>query len=1094
MKSPLTHILPILLGMVSPIALFSQSLLPDTIPFSSLRHTLLDEGRVIFSDTSYRNGKIFSMWNYCDGTPTAIHNYYHMQGGLLVEPQSEMQYPAVCSTDTNFLVVVSSVVNCMIDSIPLSSLSGRHDYKNPFFGLSLHYDVCAPSRSKSIAGTTKSYRETYPDWTDNSGGAFGFLTRTHGKDSMFADGNKRRVYYPSQGGNQAIILTHPFPNDEFVGEHKITHNTIHQRIFDQIYGRELYISIHLRRLDSLIAPANDTLLVLRVPYTTKPGMGPLQSTTRNIVFDSVPHGDLPSVSIIGSMPPFDRGQTIPLMHSQTTKLAITRSMLPPNQDITITAHFRLKGDESLPRNFILDGSENHRLWSPNLPANDTTTSVNGTIKRLEPEVTYYNKSTIAIDWIRLETPMSQRLFRGEFDSILQQSLIHTLDSMERGRFVADNAWEQGAYQGKIRWHRIWLPEEEPPRSFHALGYVNHILQGRGMTETGYTTQWLTREFDENGNGIDGVDPQNIYRAAQLRYYSEHFAREANTKENWRGDTYSLIAHNAVPYSWYSQGGIQEKNLGIFNGYFSPDKKEQYTFGNVPFEIMQQEIFYRYLPQYHPSSLITIEGYIAKYATEPYMLFDTKHSWLASMWWSPRIQMFNYSYQDYKTCTPGINCPRTARIDGVRMNSGEELRFSLWLQCILGMKGYSVWTSRSKILSDMWDEISNLPDSSGFEFNERKMGFISPHQFTVSHGFLPKSPHNISWHHSDVLGSDYVQNNDPMRIDMFAQPFDTIAKYQGVQKERIYVGRKTMRHELKKFQQSMEKIDTTVMRLQLENWFAKGYKSYLLHRDSSAQVLFEKILPVNTITTQKIVFNTENRSVDYEKPESRDSSFYDITLLRDIHDTTALYIGILNRRLDPVFTIAPQEQITFGTTLYDPEISTKYKYCSLPPPEFDSLIASGSTTLSSFHPFCQKGSRRITIPLNFSDVDKKIRIEELGFEKSSTIDHRDTIAVNMLPGEGKIMKITFLSASSVKPIEEQNEIRIIPNPANDKFTVSYPMNNGILTVCDMTGRIILSEKFNESHTISTETLPIGVYIVKVSKHNTTVYGKVIVHAR
>ncbi|MBN8574543.1 MAG: hypothetical protein J0M05_11570, partial [Candidatus Kapabacteria bacterium] len=190
------YTITLLVSIIIPLLCQGQTLLPDTIQFSQLRHTLLDQKRVLFSDTNYSTGKLFSMWNYSDGTPTAIHNYYNMQGGLLVEPQSEIRYPAVCSTDTNFLIVVSSVVNSLIDSIPLSSLSGRHDYKNPLFGLSLHYDVCAPSRVKHIAGTTRSYHETFPDWTDKSGGAFGFISRTGGVDSVFADGNKRRVYFP----------------------------------------------------------------------------------------------------------------------------------------------------------------------------------------------------------------------------------------------------------------------------------------------------------------------------------------------------------------------------------------------------------------------------------------------------------------------------------------------------------------------------------------------------------------------------------------------------------------------------------------------------------------------------------------------------------------------------------------------------------------------------------------------------------------------------------------------------------------------------------------------------------------------------------
>ena len=169
-------------------ALIAQNTLPDSVNFSTISIPSIMQGRLIFSDTSYSNGRLFNIWNHGDGSPTNLNKYYHMQGSYNYKGHREIANPSVCFSDTSYLQLLFGYQGT--SKLDRTTLTTRND-KNLGFGIAVHYDVCAPNRTKTVAGTSTSYQETYPDWTDNSGGAFGFLTRNSGIDSVFADGNKR---------------------------------------------------------------------------------------------------------------------------------------------------------------------------------------------------------------------------------------------------------------------------------------------------------------------------------------------------------------------------------------------------------------------------------------------------------------------------------------------------------------------------------------------------------------------------------------------------------------------------------------------------------------------------------------------------------------------------------------------------------------------------------------------------------------------------------------------------------------------------------------------------------------------------------------
>ncbi len=74
----------------------------------------------------------------------------------------------------------------------------------------------------------------------------------------------------------------------------------------------------------------------------------------------------------------------------------------------------------------------------------------------------------------------------------------------------------------------------------------------------------------------------------------------------------------------------------------------------------------------------------------------------------------------------------------------------------------------------------------------------------------------------------------------------------------------------------------------------------------------------------------------------------------------------------------------------------------------------------------------------------------------------------------------------------NEVSIYPNPTSDVLNISTNSNDlSELTVKDITGKIVLNQKFNNKITISTENYSKGVYLINVKNNLGTVSEKISV---
>jgi len=91
------------------------------------------------------------------------------------------------------------------------------------------------------------------------------------------------------------------------------------------------------------------------------------------------------------------------------------------------------------------------------------------------------------------------------------------------------------------------------------------------------------------------------------------------------------------------------------------------------------------------------------------------------------------------------------------------------------------------------------------------------------------------------------------------------------------------------------------------------------------------------------------------------------------------------------------------------------------------------------------------------------------------------------------EITMCAIAAEKPvsIEEMNtSVTLYPNPAEDMVSVVY-QGHALLTISDLSGRVVYSSEINSTTNVSTSEFNAGVYIVKCEGNGTVQTSKLIV---
>ena len=116
-----------------------------------------------------------------------------------------------------------------------------------------------------------------------------------------------------------------------------------------------------------------------------------------------------------------------------------------------------------------------------------------------------------------------------------------------------------------------------------------------------------------------------------------------------------------------------------------------------------------------------------------------------------------------------------------------------------------------------------------------------------------------------------------------------------------------------------------------------------------------------------------------------------------------------------------------------------------------------------------------------------------------VDSTGTIIVAVIDNNGCINSDTIEITIIVGLTENQIAagMRIYPNPTQSKLTVDFgKANNAILTMTDMQGQIIMTDKMNNAtdatRTYEVSTYAKGIYFLQITSGDQTSTSKIIVH--
>ncbi len=333
-----------------------------------------------------------------------------------------------------------------------------------------------------------------------------------------------------------------------------------------------------------------------------------------------------------------------------------------------------------------------------------------------------------------------------------------------------------------------------------------------------------------------------------------------------------------------------------------------------------------------------------------------------------------------------------------------------LPLILGSKGYFYWFKTTETDNDQ-KKILGLQPNSQVNSNETGFNFIN----------------------SDLLGGDFINlNNDPNNLNVGFNSSKYNYSLMGCDTNRTYLGLRSTRTELFKLHKFISINETELMNLELQSWYGKGFiKMYSQRPEISSPGILNNFIDTSNIKTKKI---WEPKSGGYlpTSYENKDSSFYDITLLKNKLQPNMFnnfYLGIQNRRTDPLIfaknlptnTNNTDSSMQFYTTAEFDEFITKdssYNMynCKLPKSYWKDQY------------WKRLGCREMNIKFNYQNQDTNkyclLKIQELGANDTNltnqfwmkepyhhlvdTIIGQDkNLVVRLLPGEGKLLKVTVI---------------------------------------------------------------------------------------
>lgn len=833
-----------------------------------------------------------------------------------------------------------------------------------------------------------------PATFDSSGAAFGWGTRDTTIVSIDTAtslrSNGRAILQGTISTPSRIVLSNVQPKKTSLSTPVLC--KVHDFGANPINGKVWMLTANISRIDSTsVDVSSDTAISFRLKfwYTIIDNSGVKEYRSRNIKFDS----------IANNTTWHDRGywETACRQYTgeDTTIFSVKRSMMPL---VSSSGH---PASASFSGYFTLG-----TVFNPDLTWDlDGLNSKNSTHIDSIDVLVYYHGFPIALDYVRIEQPRSRQLLRGDLDSAVIKQIQGEIDTLRL--FSADS----------MQLYRVSPFVENRLAQRWAVRHISKLCNGfvssPGGTSLDYPihSEHIMAQHDQWLFGhIGGVNPYLAapYFPRVLDSSMFPICRQVTPKDPpLTGFDTTYPCSNHAPSLGYKMGyrAYTDRSMGdtlksmyeiyALNAAYAPLTSSQYS----GLDTLNSSLFQVYSGN-SDSYQIRYDGAILRtfdLAGDDDMLYRERP------WW---VQKQLHVYYDLVT-VPYDNSRHYIINQGLnRPPTGEEVRHILWSDVIRGCKGI------------MMDASTFPVGIHGYDTNYCEIG-------------IRKSWMGNHFDSTTTTESDYIQVHDTSRIHVFVDKKRVADILDYGDSNRIYLGSASERKEVKQVFAFMTRNSDEIMRMRLVSWFSKGFKT---HKSGDTNTL-ARVIRMNR---DSIHVRPIGRGGLLPYYEPRDSTFYDITLLRDSSDklknlNSVFYVGVVNRRTDPLRYVCDP--------ISNPLATKRLKFLSTA--EYvDSCKVSHDSTLWRAQKWTQLGSREITVPFAYSppSTDRQgrlLHVQEMTAD--STAPHIDTVicatcplAAQYLPGEGKMFKVTVVKPKDATVATGQLDF------ANQRKVIAMPV--------------------------------------------------------
>lgn len=803
---------------------------------------------------------------------------------------------------------------------------------------------------------------------------------------------------------------------------------------DNYLGRKWYLVVNLRRLNPDVDLTKDDSVVInvRIPYTR------WDNASTNMTFRKLPIDDPDSTEKLFFITNQDTADAYPFIEPKgyaqlmqvdtSTVMSITRNMIPTSSDESenITFYAEFVTTESMNSYFGQDYDEKK-------------------IKTFDIEVDYLGKLDVAIDYIRVESHEAHMLMRGEVDWYEPwnyndnngRPIIESFPAESDSGFsyfydngVLDSTYKQllgqtadiyNIIQSAIDYVKVetnnWADAELFRFKFQdtendsyywwgALRYCNKLGNGMFMTRDGLQNPKLYNYYTKSPNKWLGIG-----LSASDREIPAPYAINTERDNNSMHLDFGYLGAGGNIHFGDTLNSDYETHL---MNYDSSDVDPGLI---ADWEDLQRDSYYLDTLLKHDD---VIQSRFEGQAYEHYFKNTFKSSFLFS-----DIQWFQYNlFYNYRLKYDSIADRNYFTMHYYRPKTAEEMRLINSSIIIMGGKGIISDGDRNKVPPD-----------------------ISPGNMGIGDNTKLNEYNDI---YSDSVGTDFIDARNDVWEIRDSVDLVKIAENWRVDTSRVYIGTKSYRAELFEQHSFIRANDSLLMNLRLSAAMSKGFRKhytqdYQLYGSDTLLSSFIDLNETNTFTS-KLPGSTN----EYIYPEPFDSSFVDITLLREFDKPldSVFYIGVLNRRTDPLFLYpAPYDSNSYLRFFSSAEFR-------------DSCMNSPDSLEYQGYWWKRQGARRVTIPFDYTYSDQGdynlLRISEIGSDVDSlnNLWHRgekyydlvtDTVigqdrslSFNLLPGQAKILKVEVLKVDEIEGfLDNYNQTNLIgyPNPL-DTNMITY----------------------------------------------------------